>query len=753
MVPAMLKKLPALLLGICSASGLFAALPNIVEESGPITVVDPYIGSGGHGHVFVGASVPFGAVQVGPTNFEQGWDWCSGYHYSDDVMTGFTMLHLNGTGCGDLSDILLMPYMGKPNPYRGTKQEPGPGYADRYSHDKEIARPNYYAVQLDSGITVELTATERVGLHRYTFPRPEEAQIILDLKVGQSTAKKTWVKQLNATTLVGHRFSRGWASDRREFFAIEFSQPIKKLSLFEDTRQIEGKPKEHEGEFVKAIVSYATAPQQIILKVGVSPVSVENALANIRKETPGWDFARVVQDGNRKWNRELGRIQVAGGDQTTLRIFYTALYHTMIAPTLYNDANGDYRGTDKKVYEKPGFTNYSIFSLWDTYRAQHPLLTIFQPERVGDMVTSMLKIYQQQGKLPIWHLRGNDTNTMVGYGGVPVVIDAFFKGFKIDKELAWEAVKASSLRNEEGLRYVREQGWIPCDKEVSQSVARGLEYALSDWGIAQMAQSMGKKDDFATYTQRGKNYRNYYDPAVGFFRGKKADGTWDPDFSPTTMRHFTEGIAWQYIWLVPQDVEGLIQLLGGAEIFSKKLDAFFATEFTEAAGVPDMTGMVGMYCAGNEPDHHVIYLYPFVGQQWKSAYWARHVMKEMYHDQPDGLAGNEDCGQMSAWYVLSALGFYQVNPVSGSYVFGSPLFEKASIELPQRKRFTVIAENNSPENIYIQSAELNGRPYTKSHITYRDIMRGGTLKFVMGSEPNKNFGANPADWPQSKIYQ
>jgi predicted alpha-1,2-mannosidase len=734
---------------VCSGQ---AALDVPVAEVGPIAYVNPYIGSGGHGHVFVGAGVPFGGVQVGPTNFNQGWDWPSGYHYSDDVMAGFTMLHLNGTGCADLSDILIMPYMGKLRTSSGTKENPEEGYAARYTHEQEVVRPNYYAVVLDSGVKVELTATERVGLQRYAFPKKEEGHIIVDLKFGYSKAKETYLKKLDDTTLVGYRFSHGWANDRREFFAIKFSQPIKDFKLFNDDEAEPLTVTELKEKFVKGVISYDQAPEQITLKVGISPISTENALANIEAEAPDWNFEKAVKDGNEKWNHELGKITVSDQNEDAKRIFYTSLYHAFIAPTLYNDHNGDYRGTDKKVYQNPGFTNYSIFSLWDTYRAQHPLLTIIQPERVSDIITSMLMIYKQQGRLPIWHLRGNDTNTMVGYSGIPPVIDAYFKGFNIDVNLAWDAVKKSSMRDDEGLKWVKEKGFIPCDKK-DQSVARALEYAISDWCIAQMAKALNKNSEYDIYAKRGKYYLNYYDPAVGFFRGKKEDGSWDSPFKPDSMRNLTEGIAWQYIWLVPQDVEGLIDLLGGEDNFAKKMDQFFTTKFSGQAEVPDMTGMIGMYCAGNEPDHQVIYMYPYVGQQWKTAQRARQVLTEMYHAKPDGLSGNEDCGQMSAWYILSALGFYQVNPASGCYVFGSPLFEKAIIALPQGKNFTITTENNSAENIYIQSVELNQVPYTKSYITYRDIMNGGTLKFVMGKEPNRNFGAEKKDRPQSMVYQ
>ncbi len=745
--------LACLFLFAAHADDALAKLPA-PQEAAPLAYVDPYIGSGGHGHVFVGASVPFGGVQMGPTNFEQGWDWHSGYHYSDSVMTGFTMLHLNGTGCGDLSEILFMPYMGALSTNRGSKDNPDAGFSARYSHDEEVARPGYYAVKLDDGIQVELTATERCGMMRYTFPKEEEAHVIIDLKVGQDNPTETHLEQIDDYTIGGYRFSHGWAPDQREYFMAKFSQPIKSFKLFDDEEPKDGKSLT--AKAAKGVVTYERAPRELLVKVGLSPVSIENAALNLKAEIPHGDFDKVVAEASAKWNKQLSKIEVTGGTDSEKRIFYTALYHTMITPSLFNDVNGDYRGTDKKVYTNPGFTNYTLFSLWDTYRAEHPLLTILQPERVADMITSMLMIYKQQGKLPIWHLRGSDTNEMVGYSGVPPVIDAYFKGFPIDKNLAFEAVKTSSERGDKGANWIQDGGYIPSDKE-HESVAKGLEYALSDWSIAQFAKALGKSGDYQKYTKRGQAYRHYFDPDTQFMRGKMADGTWREPFNPSLSQHrsddYCEGVAWQYIWLVPQDVEGLISLFGGDGPFLKKLDELFTTNAQlEGQVSADITGLIGLYCQGNEPDHHVIYLFPYAGEQWKSAKWARQSMKEFYKDDPNGLSGNEDCGQMSAWYVLSALGFYQVNPVSGCYVFGSPLFEKATIRLPGGKTFTISAVGNSAENIYIQSAELNGKPYTKSYIAYRDIMRGGQLTFRMGPEPNKSFGAAPADRPQSKIY-
>lgn len=758
--PAGGRRVVAALAALFAGCGFAGALESPVPETGNLRFVDPLIGSGGHGHVFVGASVPFGGVQIGPTNFEQGWDWCSGYHYSDNVMTGFSLLHLNGTGCGDLSEILFMPYMGNLSTNRGTRQNPDAGFSSRYSHDREIARPGYYAVMLDDGIKAELTATERVGVMRYTFPSRNQAHVIIDLKVGQDEATETYLEMIDEHTLRGYRFSKGWARDQREFFAADFSQAVKSLKLFDDEKPAGDQGVDSLGRQafkarnVKGVVSYENAPRELIVKVGLSPVSMDNALANLRAEVPHRDFNKVVARANAKWARELDKIHIKANESDT-RVFHTALYHTMVAPTLYNDANGDYRGTDKKVYTDPGFTNYTLFSLWDTYRAQHPLLTLTQPERVADMVTSMLMIYKQQGKLPVWHLRGNETDTMVGYSAVPVIVDAHFKGFPFDSNLAWEAVEASTTRDDRGLKWVRETGVIPADRE-NESVAKALEYAVSDWAAARFAEALGKHREAVVYQKRGAAYRNYYDAGTGFMRGKLGDGSWREPFDPVASRHreddYCEGNAWQYTWLVPQDVEGLIGLFGGDEPFTRKLDALFEVKETIASGASsDITGLIGMYCAGNEPDHHVIYLYNYAGRQWKAARRARQVLAEMYKDDPNGLSGNEDCGQMSAWYVLSAMGLYQVNPVNGCFVFGSPLVDEAAIALPGNKRFVIRAEGNSPANLYIQSAELNGRPHTRSYLTYREIMAGGTLVFRMGPEPNRGFGAAPQDRPKSVI--
>ncbi len=725
----------------------------------PTDFVDPFIGTSYHGHVFLGANVPFGAIQVGPTNIVKGWDWCSGYHYSDSVLIGFSQLHLSGTGIGDLGDVLISPYTGTLKTSPGTQENPGMGYASKYSHADEKAQAGYYSVLLkDYKIKAELTASERVAFHKYTFPAATQAHISINLAqgIGWDAPVKTFIKKVDDTTLTGYRFSKGWAVDQRLYFAIKLSKAIPDFQIYENDSLKEGT--EAEGVTLNGMLNFATTEgEEVMMKIGISPVSEENALKNIESEIPAWDFTLVADNARAAWDNELGKIKVQGKDTASLRTFYTALYHAFIAPVKYNDNDGSYLGTDKKVYEKANFTNYSVFSLWDTYRAEHPLFTIVQPERVNDLINTMLNIYKQQGKLPIWHLMGNETDCMVGYSAIPVIADAYFKGFNgFDPELAFEAMKASSMRDDYGMAYLKTKGYIPADKE-KESVSKALEYCISDWCIAQMAQALRKNDDYAYYSKRAASYAEYFDPSTQFMRPKLDNGSFRAPFSPFKSIHewgdYTEGNAWQYTWLVPHDVEGLIKLFGSEDAFSTKLDSLFTVQgdLGENAS-PDISGLIGQYAHGNEPGHHTTYLYAYVGQQWKTAAKVRNILKTMYTDKPDGLCGNEDCGQMSAWYVLSSLGFYPVNPANSAFVFGSPAFDEATISLPGEKTFTVKAINNSDENIYIQSAVLNGKPYTRSFITYKDIMAGGQLELTMGNQPNEQFGAAPEDRPQSKLY-
>ncbi|MCA8829579.1 GH92 family glycosyl hydrolase [Hymenobacter pini] len=736
-----------------------SAVTTKAPESSLTRYVDPYIGTGGHGHVFLGANVPFGAVQLGPVNVTEGWDWCSGYHYSDSTIVGFAHTHLSGTGIGDLGDVTVMPTTGPVRVTEGRPKNPERGLLSFFSHQEEEARPGYYAVRLKRyDIRAELTATERVGFHQYTFPKSEASHLVFDLQqgVGWDLATDTHIEQLNDSTLIGYRNSKGWAEDQRLYFAAIVSKTIRSFNSVQVLDTLGNTKPAATGNRLKGVLTFATqAGERVKLKVGISPVSADGALANIRAEIPHWNFAKVVTQADAAWNRELQKVQIQA-DENRRKTFYTALYHTMIAPSVFNDHNGDYRGTDKQVHRNPGFTNLTTFSLWDTYRAAHPLFTILQPERVNDMVNSMLAIYRQQGKLPVWHLMSNETNCMVGYSAVPVVVDAYLKGFKgFDEKLAYEAVKATAMRDEFGLKAVKAQGFIPANAEV-ESVSKGLEYALADWCIAQMALQLGKQADYAYFSQRARNYQNYFDKKAGFMRGRVSQTEWRTPFDPFKSVHmksdFTEGNAWQYTWLVPQDVEGLITLLGGEQRFSQKLDSLFLVQGSmgkEAS--PDISGLIGMYAHGNEPGHHITYLYSYVGQPWKTAEKVRFITDNFYTVRPDGIIGNEDVGQMSAWHVLSTLGFYPLNPANGAYVFGSPAVERATLQLAAGKTLTIEAKNNSAANKYIQRVTRNGRPYAKSYITHQDLVQGGTLVFEMGPHPSPTWGVAPTDRPKSVL--
>ena len=734
-------------------------ITNSEIENDLIKYVDPFIGSGGHGHVFVGATVPFGGVQVGPTNFNKGWDWSSSYHHTDSIVKGFCHLNVSGTGMSDLGELTIMPATGELKYNAGNQDNHMSGYSSLYRKNKEFNSVGYYKVALERyNIDVELTASERVGFHRYTYPSSKKSRVIIDLGEGSADRPtETYLKRVNDTTFQGHRFSSGWASDQREYFTLILSKPVTDFILYDRDKKFKGD--ELKGTYVKGFLEFETEKnEEIYVKMGVSTVSSENALENLIAEIPHWDFDKVKKEAENKWNQELSKIDITTDDLKKKRVFYTAMYHTMIAPNLYQDVNGEYRGTDKVVYKDTSFTNYTLFSLWDTYRAAHPLYTITHPERVSDMVNSMLKIFDHQGKLPIWHLRGNETNTMPGYSGIPVVIDASLKGFEgIDLEEVFRAVKESATGDfEPGVKKLMEKGYIPGDYMV-ESVASSMEYAIADWAIAQLAKKLNKQEDYEYFLNRSKAYKEYFDPETRFMRGKLSDGSWRTPFDPVSAQHrvndYCEGNAWQYLWLVPQDPEGLIELLGGDEKYTEKLDELFSmsSELGEEASM-DITGLIGQYAHGNEPSHHTTYMYAYSGEPYKIADKVRYINNELYTDKPDGLSGNEDCGQMSAWHIFSSLGFYPVNPSNGAYVFGSPLFDAASIVLPEDKKFTIIAKENSDDNIYIQSVQLNGKDYKFSYITHKDIMQGGELIFNMGPNPNLNFGKEKKYRPQSIVY-
>ena len=725
------------------------------EEATDYTAyVDPYIGSGEHGHVFVGANVPFGAVQVGPQNIFKGWDWCSGYHYSDSIIIGFSHTHLSGTGCSDLGDILLMPYTGEVRTLRGEQDNIKGAASSYYSHANESVEPGYYSLLMDNGVKAELTATERVALHRYTYPAEGERRLLINLKEGiGDVAYDTYLKKVDEYTVEGYRFSKGWSPRHKVFFTLKSEQPIASLAVFNDDQPAGND--ELKGESVKGVITFKSDAPTVLVKVAISSVSCENALANLQAELADWNFDGVRNEATRKWNEQLACIDIDTPVERAKKIFYTAMYHMFIAPTLYCDVNGDFRGHDDKVYTNNTWKNYSTFSLWDTYRTLHPLFTIIKPQYVPDLVNSMLSIYDQQEKLPIWPLIGGETNQMPGYSAVPVIADAYLKGITgFDAERAYQAMVASSVyEKQNGVPYVLEKGYIPCDK-VREATSIAMEYAADDWGIALMAKKMGKTDDYQTYLKRGKYYAQYFDKSINFIRPKMNDGSWRTPYDPFRSVHsvgdFCEGNGWHYTFFVPQHPEGLIALMGGDAPFIAKLDSLFTAEGEMGAEAsPDISGLIGMYAHGNEPSHHVTYLYSYAGEPWKTAEKVRFIQDEFYTDQPEGVIGNEDCGQMSAWHVMSAMGFYQVNPSNGVYVFGSPLFPKATIHLPEGKTFEIVAQNNNKENIYIQSVTLNGQPYEKSYILYEDIMKGGNLTFVMGNTPNKAFGAAPENRPKT----
>ncbi len=701
--------------------------------------VDPYIGTGFHGHVFLGANVPFGAVQLGPTNITHGWDWCSGYHYSDSTLIGFAHTHLSGTGIGDLGDILLMPVTGDYSIALGTPEKQEDGYLAKYTHADETIKPGYYAVDIDRyKVKAELTATERVGIHRYQFEDASDAHVIVNLErgIGWDEPVEGHLEQVNDTLVTGYRLSKGWAVDQRIYFAAVFSQPVKGLKIYSDDKEATSET----AQKLKADLDFgALTANQLLAKVAISPVSIDNAVENLKAEAPAWNFDELAELADEKWNQQLAKVEASSSDPEVLTKFYTALYHTMIAPSVFQDVNGDYRGADGENHNDTSFTNYTTFSLWDTYRANHPLFTLLQPERVSDFVNTMLHIYEQQGELPVWHLVGNETYCMVGYPAIPVVVDAYMKGIGgIDADLAYKAVKNTAMGDGRGLDLLKKYGYMPANSDV-ETVAKGLEYAVADGCIALMAEAMHKSDDAEYFKGRGENYKNYFDTSVGHMRGRVSDTEWRTPFDPFKATHraddFCEGNSWQYTWLVPQDIPGLVDLMGGRDKFLAKLDEFFVAEGDMGDHASnDITGLIGQYAHGNEPSHHIAYLYALEGQPEKTAKLVRKIMKEFYTTKPDGLIGNEDVGQMSAWYVLSAMGMYQVHPANGEYVFGSPDLDEAVIHLPEGNSFTIKANNNSPQNIFIQSVTLNGEPYTKPYISYEDIMAGGELVFEMGAE-------------------
>ena len=703
--------------------------------------VDPRIGTGGHGHVFYGANVPYGFIQLGPTSIPQSWDWVSGYHVSDSTVIGFPHTHLSGTGIGDLHDINVMPVVGEVTYSRGDASSYETGLWSYSDRSKEVVTPGYYRTHLSRyNVDVELTATKRVGFHKYTFLGNESPAIVFDMVNGGCWDKTTEavIRVVNDSTVSGYRYSKGWADDQRVFFRAEFSRKFDNVEFIVNDSVKEGDMAK--GAQLFARVNFAAGNQEpVYMKVALSPTSEEGAQLNMQTELSGWDFEKTIADAKAAWNKELNKVKVYTTDEASKKIFYTSLYHTLFAPSEFCDVNGDYYGADKQMHKGEGFVNYTTFSLWDTYRAAQPLMTILHPEKMSDIINTMLHIHQQQGKLPVWHLMGCETNCMVGNPGVPVVADAILKDIKgFDTELAFKALKESSMLPERGMEHRIEYGFIPADK-MTEAIAYDMEYAIADWAVAQAAQKLGKQEDYEYFLKRSKSYKNYFDASTGFMRGKMLDGSWRTPFSPYASSHreddYCEGNAWQYTWLVPHDVEGLVECFGSKEAFVNKLDSLFlANGDMGEASSPDISGLIGQYAHGNEPSHHTVYLYTLVGQPWKTADRIKEILHTMYTDQPDGLSGNEDVGQMSAWYILSSFGFYQVEPAGGKFVFGYPNFDKVEITVPAGK-FVIERENKGQQNNYTQGIVLNGTEYNKPWIEYADIMKGGELKFLMGDEP------------------
>jgi predicted alpha-1,2-mannosidase len=783
MTPVSKSRIPWLLLavaGALSAAIVVAAprsTPRATGEETPADFVDPFIGTGGEGHTYPGATVPFGMVQLSPDTdirpFKQSFPWAAGYRYSDSTILGFSHTHFSGTGHSDMGDVLLVPTVGPLQLEPGPADNPDAGYRSRFSHERESASPGFYSVYLsDPKIQVELTATNRVGLHRYTFPASQEARVLLDLvsSIYNYDGKVLWSQirvEAGNTLVTGYRQTKGWAPNRQIYFAMQFSKPFHSYTLFNEAeetykgfgksgRELPGYP-EIAGRKLKASFNFKTRAGEVILaKVAISAVGIDGARANLRAEVPGWDFEGVRRRAREAWNRELGRITVEG-DRKQKQMFYTSLYHTMLAPVTYMDVDHRYRGADGAVHTASGFTNHHIFSLWDTFRALHPLFTIIQPERTGDMIRSMLTHREESVHkiLPIWSFGSHETWCMIGYHAVSVIADAWVKGIRsFDGSAAFEAVRASATYAPYGgLGEYMTRGYVPIDKE-KEGASKTLEYAYDDWTIAQMARALGRDKDAAVFEKRARSFRNIFDPATGFMRAKQSDGRFREPFDPLYAQYgsdYTEGNAWQYTWFVPHDVKGLIDLMGGPKVFVDKLDQLFVLKADDPKykQVEDIAGLIGQYAHGNEPSQHIAYLYSYAGQPWRTQERIQQIIDTLFDNTPEGISGNEDCGQMSAWYIFSTLGFYPVSPGRAEYVIGRPGLPRAVINLPGGKSFTVRAENLSPRNFYIQSVKLNGATHDKAFLRHEEIVKGGELTFIMGAQPNRSWATAPGSAPYS----
>lgn len=709
--------------------------------------VDPFIGTDAHGHTYPGASVPFGMVQLSPDTRLHGWDGTSGYHYSDSIIYGFTHTALSGTGVGDYGDILIMPSVGTPTIFNNE-------YLSPFKKSNEIAKAGYYSVFLDKpNVLAEMTTTTRVGYHRYTFPESTESNLIIDL-FHRDKVLDSKIEFISNTEISGYRRSSNWADDMIWYFNIKFSKPFKSKgiaindSLYNDINYAVG-------QNIKAYVCFDTYKnEQIEVKVSLSPVDNQGALNNRLTEIPEWNFDDIKEIAFNTWNKELSKIEVKGGSNEQKRIFYTALYHAFLQPNTYIDVDNRYRAIDKKIYTTSDYTNYTVFSLWDTYRTWHPLMTIIDQKRTIDFIKVMLDIYSKGGLLPIWELAANETYCMIGNHAISVIADAYIKGIdSFDTQKALEAMINSTSKDHFGLKAYRENGYIPGDLE-HESISKTLEYAYNDWCIAQVAKKMKREDIYKEYITRAQYYKNIFDPNTRFMR-PKLNGGWLEPFDPTTVDwHYTEANSWQYSFYVPHDISGLINLHGGKTQLSELIDELFKTDQKiTGRDMKDITGLIGQYAHGNEPSHHMAYLYSFLNQPWKTQAMVRQIMDNLYSDKPDGLSGNEDCGQMSAWLIMSAMGFYPVTPGSPVYTIGTPWFPEIKINLENNKVFKITADNLSNKKYYIQSATLNNKKYSKSYITHSDIMNGGELHFNMGKKPNKLWGSGDDDIPKTEINE
>ncbi|MCT4672019.1 MAG: GH92 family glycosyl hydrolase [Prolixibacteraceae bacterium] len=729
--------------------------------------VNPLVGTLGEGNTYPGAQIPFGMVQLSPDT--EKWDWgaASGYEYSDSTIYGFSMTHLHGTGIPDMGDILFMPTTGDLHIRSGKKDLSTKGYLSKFSHEKEVSEVNYYSVVLDDyQVKAELTATDKAGMMRYTFPKTDSAHIILDLS-HVLRHKVIWsnIRVEDEVTITGMHQVRGWAKERYVYFAAKFSRPFDSTRIFSNGKEQKydsyktyrfKSSVESAGPDIQFVADYKTDPsEQILVKVGISPISTANALKNMESEISNWEFDEIVKKGKELWNKELAKFEVDGSKEQK-ETFYTAAYHAFMAPTHYFDYDRSYRGLDQNIHKAENFNNYTVFSLWDTYRATHPLFCLTQAERNSDMITSMIKHYEQSPDhvLPVWSFWNNETWCMIGYHAVPVIVDAYFKGVKgVDWELAYQACVQSATHPEyDAVLEYETKGYVPYDTE-NESVSKTLEYAYDDYCIARFAKALGKEEDYQRFSKRAMAYKNLFDKNIGWMRPKDSKGKWMPDFDPQFFKHlgaFTEGTTWQYTWTVPHDVQGLIDLYGGNKKFTKQLDAVFSSpEGKDYLGVDDIHGRIGHYWHGNEPSHHISHLYSYAGEPWKTQALTRRIIATQYGNKPGSLCGNDDCGQMSAWYIFNAMGFYPVCPGSDQYIITSPAVPYVKMNMSNGNSLEVVASNYSKENIYIQSIKINGQQWDKCWFNYNDIKEGAKIEFVLGKEANKKFATSEISTPPS----